>query len=283
MSPRYTCWSLAVLSLVAAAAPAAHADHYGRPIVRDHRRPMPVPAPTYRPTPPPVVVRPPAPPAPAPVPAPYYPPAPTPVSGGHVNRNTCFYPGSAGERGRSMGVRNASRIVDAVWARLGQTCDQLDNLAMVISETPLARPMQSGEFAACFYQGYVDALFDRVAAAYDRCQVRCFNEGSAIGEISAQGYCAASIAVGGLYDPGFISQPPLPFCGESLVLGCKSSYIATATHYTYQSSYGTESCYPFTRGAFAQTFENSVRQDCYVPSDIPIYDGHNATQASDLY
>ena len=185
---------------------------------------------------------------------------------GSLTRNDCFRPYGAGDRGRQMGNRNAQRIFGALWSRLGQTCDQLDRLGQIISETPLARPAMGGDFSACFFLGYTDSLWDQLAQAYDRCQVRCFNEGTQIGDISAQGYCAASIAVGGLYDPGFIAQPPLPFCGENLVFGCKSQYIQTATQ-------RVQGCFPFTVGGFAQTFENSVRQDCFVPSDVPIRDG----------
>ena len=163
-----------------------------------------------------------------------------------------------------MGARNSKRLFDAVWTRLGRTCDQLDRLGQVISDTPLAG-VASGEFSACFSLGYTENLWDQLAGAYDRCAVRCFNEGSAIGDISAQGYCAASIAVGGLDDPGFISQPPLPFCGATLVFGCKSQYIQTAMS-------EVNGCYPYTVGYFSQTFENSVRQDCFVPSDVPIRD-----------
>lgn len=182
-----------------------------------------------------------------------------------IRRNDCFRPGAAGARGRQMGVRNSARLFDAIWARLGRTCDQLDRLGQIISDTPLARSPMSGDFSACFYQGYTDTLWDKLGEAYDRCQVRCFGEGIEIGRMSAEGYCAASIAVGGLYDPGFIQQPPLPFCGENLVFGCKSEYVAAA-------SYEIQGCRAYTAGAFAETFDNSVRQDCFVPSDIPIRD-----------
>ncbi len=184
---------------------------------------------------------------------------------GYVTRQTCYQPGSAGDRGRQMGLRNGNRLVSSVWQRLGQTCDRLDHLARIISETPLARPYMGGEFAACFYLGYTDALFGGLESAYDRCQIRCFSEGTAIGRISAEGYCSASIAVGGLYDPGFIRQPGLPFCGQNLVMGCKSQYVQTAT-------FDIPACFAYTSGAFEQTFENSVRQDCFVPSDVPIRD-----------
>ncbi len=182
-----------------------------------------------------------------------------------IQRNDCLRRGSAGGMGRQMGVRNASRIVQAMWNRMGRTCNQVDRLATIISDTPLARPYTGGEFAACFFQGYVDTLWSQLDQIYDNCGVRCFSAGAEIGNISAQGYCAASMAVGGLYDPGFISQPPLPFCGQNLVFGCKSEYVAVA-------SFEYPGCQVFTEGAFSLTFDNTVRQDCYVPTDVPIRD-----------
>ncbi|HTL13222.1 MAG TPA: hypothetical protein VL588_12080, partial [Bdellovibrionota bacterium] len=133
---------------------------------------------------------------------------------------------------------------------------------------PLAQSTGGGIMGACFYMGYTDTLWQQVEAAYDRCGVRCFAAGSEIGQISAEGYCAASIAVGGLDDPGFIAQPPLPFCGENVALGCKSEYVSTAI-------YDIPSCARYTQGVFENTFENSVRQDCFVPADVPISDGRS--------
>jgi hypothetical protein len=184
---------------------------------------------------------------------------------GSFHRSNCTRPGSAGNMGRMMGDRNARRLVQMVWQRLGQTCNQTDRLAQIITEMPLAKPMQGGEFAACFYMGYVDAMYSGIDDTYNRCGVACFNAGAAIGNISAQGYCAASLAIGGLLDPGFIAQPPLPFCGSAIVMGCKSEYIMTA-------AYDYPGCQPYTEGYFADTFDNNVRLDCYVPADVPIRD-----------
>jgi hypothetical protein len=125
--------------------------------------------------------------------------------------------------------------------------------------------MRGGDFAACFYQGYVDTLFEQLDDVYTRCGIACFNAGAEVGRISAQGYCAASLAIGGLMDPGFIAQPPLPFCGQNLVMGCKAEYVYVAT----QEFPG---CHLFTRGFYEEIFDNSVRQDCYVPRDVPIRD-----------
>jgi hypothetical protein len=182
-----------------------------------------------------------------------------------LKRSDCFARGTAADQGRQMGERNGARIVQAMWARMGQNCAQVDRLAQIISETQLAKPMRGGDFAACFYLDYTDALWAQLDQAYDRCGQNCFSAGAEIGSISAQGYCAASVAVGGLYDPGFIAQPPLPFCGTNLVFGCKSEYVAVA-------SYDYPGCSAYTEGVFAETFDNSVRQDCFVPADVPIRD-----------
>ena len=190
-------------------------------------------------------------------------------------RSDCFGFSGGGDMGRRMGMRNAGRIVNAVWNRLGRSCDQLDRLAQIISETPLARPTQGGAFAACFYMGYVDALWSQLDATYERCGNKCFDAGSEIGKISAQGYCAASVAVGGLDDPGFIAQPPLPFCGQNLVMGCKSEYVQVA-------SFEYPACYDFTVGAYSETVENSVRQDCFVPQDVPIRDRREFSSIDDF-
>ncbi len=185
------------------------------------------------------------------------------------HRSNCFRPGTAGNIGRMIGDRNAKRLTQMIWQRLGQTCNQVDRLSQIITEMPLAKPMQGGEFSACFYLGYMDAMYAAIDDTYNRCGVACFNAGDAIGKISAQAYCAASLAVGGLLDPGFIAQPPLPFCGSALVMGCKSEYLMTA-------AYDYPGCQAYTEGDFSTTFDNNVRLDCYVPADVPIRDSLSA-------
>lgn len=180
-------------------------------------------------------------------------------------RSNCFRPGSAGNMGRQIGDRNAKRMTQMIWTRLGQTCNQIDRLSQIITEMPLQKPMQGGEFSACFYLGYMDAMYAAIDDTYDRCGVACFSAGVGIGNLSAQAYCAASMAIGGLLDPGFIPQPPLPFCGSSIVMGCKTEYVMTA-------AYKYPGCQGYTEGEFSDTFDNNVRFDCYVPADVPIRD-----------
>lgn len=185
---------------------------------------------------------------------------------GHISRHECKSGAFESTMGHGMGRRNGGSLVRRVWQRLGGTCDKLDQLAQVISESPLAKPVRSGRFAACFYMGFVDTVWEEVEKIYDDCGNKCFDAGTQIGNISAQGYCAASIAVAGLLDPGFIAQPPLPFCGTNVVLGCKSEYVRVAT-----SDY--PGCYAYTEGSYREAFDNTVRQDCYVPTDVPIRTG----------
>ncbi len=242
----------------------AGAQYYPPGARPGHGRPAPRPVPV--PVTPPGYTRPPAtPPGYAP---PVTPPPATPPSygGGRLRRVDCFNPAREGYRGMQMGNRNGTNLFNRAWRRLGQSCDQVDNIAGIIAGTPLAPPSYgSSEFAACFYLGYTDALWASLEATYDRCGDRCFNAGADIGTISAQAYCAVSAVLGGLDDPGFIAQPALQFCGQSVVFGCKTAYVQYAVN-PYNS------CRQFTEGYFALTFDNTVRQDCWVPFDIPIRD-----------
>ena len=183
-----------------------------------------------------------------------------------ITRNTCFVRGSAGDRGRQMGIRNATRLIQSAWARMGRTCDQVDRLAMIVAETPFARSVTGGEMGACFYQGYVDTIWNQLDSIYTSCGNACFNAGVEVGNISAQGYCAASLAIDGLLDPGFIGQPALPFCGQNLVYGCRSEYVNVAMN-------EFPGCRYYTVGDYTETFDNFVRQDCYLPTDVPVRDG----------
>jgi len=180
-----------------------------------------------------------------------------------LRRQDCFNPQRAGFRGMQIGIRNASMIFDRMWRRVNFVCDDLERVAQIIADTQIRPPATGGEFAACFYVGYTDTLWSKLEQAYLGCSDACFSAGSAIGEISANAYCAASMSLGGLYDPGFIAQPSLRICGTEVVFGCKTAYLQTAIS-------RTPGCFPYTSGAFTLTFENMIRQDCWVPEDVPI-------------
>jgi hypothetical protein len=99
-------------------------------------------------------------------------------------------------------------------------------------------------------------MWTRLADVYRSCDLGCFDDGQAVGEISAAGYCGASVQLGGLPSPSFLDQPPLPLCENSIFVGCQQSYRSTAA--------STPGCAAFTSGNFAQTFNESISQDCHL-------------------
>lgn len=99
-------------------------------------------------------------------------------------------------------------------------------------------------------------VWNRVADAYRGCNLDCFEDGVAVGQISASTYCSASIALGGLDSPGFLPQPPLPLCQNSIFAGCQSGYQSGAA--------SVEGCSNYTAGQFDSIFKAYQSQDCHV-------------------
>ncbi len=97
----------------------------------------------------------------------------------------------------------------------------------------------------------------RMADAYQSCNRPCFEDGLAVGEISATAYCATSIAVQGLPGPGFLAQTPLPVCESAIHQGCLVGYERTANQYQGCELYSSNSSYG---GIFAEY----QSQDCHL-------------------
>lgn len=99
-------------------------------------------------------------------------------------------------------------------------------------------------------------VWDRMADAYRSCNRECFDDGVAIGTLSATAYCSASVALEGLPGPGYTEQPPLPVCETSIFTGCLKAYGQTAST--------TEGCAPYTQNQFASIFAEYESQDCHL-------------------
>ena len=99
-------------------------------------------------------------------------------------------------------------------------------------------------------------VWNRVADAYRGCNLECFDDGVAVGQISASTYCSASIAIGGFDSPGFLPQPPLPLCQSAIFAGCQSGYQTSAA--------SVEGCSAYTSGRFDSIFKASISQDCHI-------------------
>lgn len=99
-------------------------------------------------------------------------------------------------------------------------------------------------------------VWDRMTDAYRSCNRECFDDGVAIGTLSATAYCSASVALEGLPGPGYTEQPPLPVCETSIFTGCLKAYGQTAS--------STEGCAAYTQNQFASIFAEYESQDCHL-------------------
>ncbi len=99
-------------------------------------------------------------------------------------------------------------------------------------------------------------LWDRLTDAYQACDMPCFDDGQAVGEISATAYCSASISLGGLNAPGFMSQSRLPLCQNAIFVGCQKGYRDTAR--------SIEGCSRYTEGGWTEIFGQYQSQDCHM-------------------
>ena len=99
-------------------------------------------------------------------------------------------------------------------------------------------------------------VWNHMADAYRSCNRTCFDDGVAIGQISATAYCSASVAVDGLPGPGYLEQTPLPVCETSVFAGCLQSYGDTAAV--------SPGCAAYTTNAYAGIFAEYQSQDCHL-------------------
>lgn len=99
-------------------------------------------------------------------------------------------------------------------------------------------------------------VWNRMADAYRDCDRSCFDDGLAVGAMSATGYCAASIAVEGLPGIGYLEQPPLPVCETAIHVGCVQNYQSTASQFS--------GCRPYMQDSFSGIFAEYVSQDCHL-------------------
>jgi hypothetical protein len=99
-------------------------------------------------------------------------------------------------------------------------------------------------------------VWNRMAEAYRSCNRDCFDDGVAVGTLSATAYCSASIAVDGLPGPGYIEQTPLPVCQTETFVGCVKTYSDTAAT--------TAGCAPYITNQYQGIFAEYQSQDCHL-------------------
>jgi hypothetical protein len=163
--------------------------------------------------------------------------------------------------------RSAVNIVNAALRGLdcGQASDSLRRLSnQVLSMQASGRNTSSlpSNDPRRVWREYVQSpefwkkVWHHMAVAYQSCNRSCFDDGEAIGQISATAYCSASIVLDGLPGPGYIEQPPLPVCETSIFAGCLKAYDDTAA--------ATPECRAYTSNSFEGIFAEYQSQDCHL-------------------
>jgi hypothetical protein len=102
-----------------------------------------------------------------------------------------------------------------------------------------------------------ELVWQQLTQLYRDCNRSCFDDGYAVGQISATGYCAASLAVNGLNAPGFQYQAPIPVCQTGNFTGCLDGYDQATAAYAGCSAYAS--------GGYTQIYDQSKSQDCHIP------------------
>lgn len=117
------------------------------------------------------------------------------------------------------------------------------------------------EVAACRLQGHIIGLLSEVDDLQDSCEDTCIADGQFIGEISAELYCALSIALDGLGLADLFDRLAATACGELFQSACDTKFFATAT--------GDPECLPFTADPFDDVFFVAQNNQCAANPDDP--------------
>ena len=190
-----------------------------------------------------------------------FPPIPVPGAGGRMRQ----VPPSSNE----IDEISAANIVNTVMQGLdcSQAAESLRRLSnqLLSMGTASSQPTIPGRPEPDFKrqwrerirsQAFWSKVWNRMADAYRSCHRGCFDDGLAVGQISATGYCSASVAVDGLLGPGLIVQPPLPVCETAIFVGCLKAYQSTASTFP--------GCTPYTVNRFQSIFQEYQSQDCHL-------------------
>ncbi len=147
-------------------------------------------------------------------------------------------------------VGDASEGLDC--ERLGETLRRLSQRAATTKGTPREprklKPFQSEVFW--------ERIWNHLSDTYRSCDVDCFEDGYAVGQISGQAYCGISVALEGLQAPGYRAQGPLPVCENSIFIGCLNGFKDTMK--------SDVSCRPYFTGRYTTVAKQFQSQDCHI-------------------
>lgn len=158
--------------------------------------------------------------------------------------------------GRSLGQQAIARVEEE--SAEPNICDDLEaveNLQAIIEDIVAGlTDIPPSEIAACRLQGQIVGLLAEVSDLQNTCEDTCIADGQFIGEISAQLYCALSIALDGLGLADLFDRLATTVCGELFEDACDAQFFETAT--------SDLECVPFTTDPFDEVFNIAQNNQC---------------------
>lgn len=158
--------------------------------------------------------------------------------------------------GRSLGAQAIASVEEA--SAEPNICDDIEAIdqlqALIEDIVEDLVDIPPSEIAACRLQGQIVGLLAEVADLQDTCEDTCIADGEFIGEISAQLYCALSIALDGLGLAELFDRLATTVCGELFEDACDGAFFDTAT--------SDLECVEFTEDPFDDVFNVAQNNQC---------------------
>ena len=159
----------------------------------------------------------------------------------------------------NAGWTSGSNLVAMAWAMVND-CSRIEYFEYVIKSNidRLTVPPWASPDVACRYAGYVNGTMHAIYDIYQECEIRCYNDGTIIGEFSAKMYCDLSLAFNGLsLDDDFI-RAPVQLCGYNFEFACDFTFMYVT--FTYSNALGF--CEPYTRDPYFEVWDQARNNQC---------------------
>ena len=159
----------------------------------------------------------------------------------------------------NTGKKLAAMIVKQAWLSVEQEPQRFDEMADAVrgSVSTAITNLQSqnpSDLVLCRAKGLSQGVCDSLGEIQDEVAGICLLDGEMWGELSADLYCALSIAFEGLDVVGLLPAAPVGLCGQSFEEGCEDTFADLTT--------GSDECFDYTTGAFSAVFAESQHNLC---------------------
>jgi len=157
-------------------------------------------------------------------------------------------------KGRSLAASAIAAATDPI--DVCTDLDAIDDLRALIAEIvdEVVIPVGASEATQCHVLGQIAGLLAAIGDLQDDCTGLCIADGEFIGEISAQLYCALSIALDGLVPVEFFVRLATDTCGNLFQVSCDNAFESTAVD--------DLACLPFTEDTFTEIFREVQNNQC---------------------